>query len=234
MTDWPDPPQVGDDDELELVKLRYEGQLTAHADRLREEAERAARVQDHALQRERASWAAEYALAKSVHDARLEVGRGAIERSRAGAEFVRNAAAGIVGLYTGILGVTFATSEGATPLPAEGVVPAAFLAFALVFATAYVAFLRPAPSLPAPLTHSSLPVFQERRLDRFVQWVANYAFHRAYALHAAVFNLAFGALFLPAPFIDWTGLWLWLPAGFCMALGLLLPVKTKPSLAPAG
>lgn len=229
---WPDPPKVGSGgDELELAKILYEAQVTAHADRLREEAERAAREHQDELERRRAAWAAEYALEKSVHDARLEVARGSIERSRAGAEFVRNAAAGIVGLYTGILGVTFATTEGATPLPAEGVVPAVFLGFALVFATAYVAFLSKAPSLPPPAPHSALRVFQESRLNRFVQWVSNFAFHRAYTLHAAVFNLAFGALFLPAPFIDWSGTALWVPAGFALAFGLLLPVKTKPTLS---
>ena len=62
---------------------------------------------DEDWQREKVDWDADVALYKTIYDARVEVLKGTIARAQAGAEFVRNGAAGIVTLYTGVLGLVF-------------------------------------------------------------------------------------------------------------------------------
>lgn len=104
--------------------------------------------------------------------------------------------------YTGVLGLAFATTEHGEPLPARGVASAIFLGLALAFASAYAALLARTPPPPAPTPHAQLEVFQERRLNAFVDWVSSIAFGRLYFLHASVISLGLGVLFLPAPFLD--------------------------------
>jgi hypothetical protein len=57
-------------------------------------------------ERERAAWSAEYADSQLVHQARIEVAKETVARAYSAADFVRNAAASIVTLYTGVLGIT--------------------------------------------------------------------------------------------------------------------------------
>jgi hypothetical protein len=168
----------------------------------------------------------ELARAKSVHDARLGVAQASIERGRSGAEFVRNAAAAIVTLYTGILGVAFATGSGNTPLPARGLAPAVFLGLAVTFASAYVALISNVPSARAPAPHSNLEVFQERRLQVFMFWVVRIALGRVYFLHASVLTLGLGVLFLPAPFVAVANWVVYVAGGILLLAGLLVPVVT--------
>jgi hypothetical protein len=72
----------------------------------------------------------EQALRQSVHQARVDVAKDAVSRSRAAADFVRNAAAALVTIYTGVIGATFAVTK--EPLPERGLVPALFLGAAIV------------------------------------------------------------------------------------------------------
>jgi hypothetical protein len=123
---WPSIPSGRENDVVEYNKILYKGQVDEELARRQDAATAASKEAERDAERQKAAWDAEYALRKTVHDTRLEVAKAAIERGRAGAEFVRNAAAAIVTLYTGILGVAFATSAGAERLPARGVAPAVF------------------------------------------------------------------------------------------------------------
>jgi hypothetical protein len=214
---WPSIPSGRENDVVEYNKILYKGQVEEELARRQDAATAASKEAERDAERQKAAWDAEYALRKTVHDTRLEVAKAAIERGRAGAEFVRNAAAAIVTLYTGILGVAFATSAGAERLPARGVAPAVFLGLAVALSTAYVAFLTRAPSIQAPAPHSSLSVSQERRLNAFSDWASRITLSGAYFLHSAVVSLGWGVLLLPAPFLRVNNGLVWIVA----AIGLV-------------
>jgi formate-dependent nitrite reductase membrane component NrfD len=193
---WPQPPP-GHELEPEFLKLGFQAEIDS-----------------------------ELSTSKAIHDARVEVAKATIERGRAGAEFVRNAAAAIVTLYTGVLGVAFAATENGTPLPARGLVPAVFLGLALASASAYAALLASVPAPNAPIPHADLEIFQERRLDAFIRWVTRIALGRVYFLHASVLMLGMGVLFLPAAFLDIAS-WLVFGTGaVALLVALLLPLVT--------
>ncbi len=154
-------------------------------------------------ERERAAWAAEYADNQAIHQARIDIAKETVARAHSAADFIRNAAASIVTLYTGVLGITSALDRGEEGLfPARGILPAIFLSGAIIGATAYVALIQKPKPLQLPKPHSSLPELQERRLSSLVDWLADITLRRAYALHAAVISLAMGTAFLPAPFLQ--------------------------------
>jgi hypothetical protein len=145
---------------------------------------------------------ADFDRVKVVHDARIELAKGAVERAANGAEFVRNAAAGVVTIYTLVVGVAFGIEAGQTMLPVSGLVPALFLGAALTFASAYMAWLGHGQPVKAPKPDGSLSVMEERRINAFVEWANAIALNRAYFLHAAVLSLGVGGALLPAPFFS--------------------------------
>lgn len=147
------------------------------------------------------AWTAEYDRAKVIHDARVELAKGAVARAQAGAEFVRNAATGIVTIYQGVLALTFGIAAGQHTIPVSGLLPAVLLGLALTFACAYMAWLSVPPAVASPEPSASLQVYEARRLNVFSRWVSGIAMDRAYALHAAVLALGAGVVLLPVPFL---------------------------------
>jgi hypothetical protein len=144
---------------------------------------------------------AELDLNAEYYKAIFEVGKGTLERSRAGAETVQKAAAAIVTLYTGLLAVTFSVAE--RPLPPRGAVPAILLGSAIVLSTFYVAFLGRSGKrfVEAPTATSSLRENELERAVAFLTWMRESALRRAYFLRASVLALGFGVMLLPAPFV---------------------------------
>jgi len=238
VSDWPALPRTdpaNDTRELELLKVLYEGQISEYAAQLRDVVTERVAVEGRTWEREKDQWtraeasqAAEEALYKAVHDARIELAKTAIERGRAGAEFVRNAAAGIVTLYTAILGVAFSVTKDAqaAPIDAVGIVPAIFLGVALVLATAYVALLGKQPDMAPPQPHSIYRTMQERRLSAFTNWASSLALSRVIFLHASVIALGFGVLFLPVAFLDVSSSVVGLATGIALALTVVIPYFT--------
>jgi hypothetical protein len=238
MSEWPALPRDdadADERELDLLKVLYASQVADYAARLRDGVADAVRSYEHEWEREKDQWeraqasqAAEEALYKAVHDARIELAKSAIERGRAGAEFVRNAAAGIVTLYTAILGVAFSVTKEAqaTPIDAVGIVPAIFLGVALVLATAYVALLGREPVMDPPQPHSNYRTMQERRLSVFTNWASSLALSRVIFLHASVIALGFGVLFLPVAFLDVSSSVVGLVTAVALALTAIIPFFT--------
>ncbi len=179
----------------------------ALVDEVRQLRQRLAQAQDtetvERWERERAAWAAEYTDSQAIHQARIDIAKDTVARAHSAAEFIRNAAASIVTLYTGVLGITSALDRGEEGLfPARGILPAIFLSGAIIGATAYVALIQKPKPFQPPKPHSSLPELQERRLSSLVDWLADITLRRAYALHAAVISLAVGTALLPAPFLQ--------------------------------
>lgn len=224
---WPAPPP-GHEDDPELRKILLQAEADAELARRREAAEQAAAEAALGRELQKSAQATEDELAKAVHAARLEIGKTAIDRGIGAAEFIRNAAAAIVTLYTGVLGVAFATGEDSTPLPARGIVPAVFLGLAITCAAGYVALLAKADQTSAPKPHSSLPIFQERRLNAFIEWTSKIALDRVRFLHSAVLSLGLGVLLLPVAFVDISDL----VAGIVAVAGLLV-VYFGPANKPA-
>ncbi len=158
--------------------------------------------------RRTAAYAAHYAILKSVIDARLTTITAATDRAARAAEFCRNAAAAVVTLYTGLLGLTYSVKDG-TPLSPAGAAPAVFLAASLVFASAYAAFLTPGRGTSEPQPHSALTVQQELKIDAYAQWVNELVSRRSWALRGAVLCLGAGVVLLPAPFLRWEASSIW-------------------------
>jgi hypothetical protein len=237
---WPPLPKFTETDQLELLKIRYQA-VVDEVTRLRKEvAEADQREISEGWQRGRETQANEYLLDQAIHQARIEVAKASLERSYKAAEFVRNAAAAIVTLYTGILGVSFATSKDAKvgPLPARGLLAAVFLALAIVLSTAFVALLQRPRSLSPPKPSSVLREYQDRRLNAFVEWTTKLSLQRAYLLHASVISLGWGTAFLPAPFLaafgGAAGWWAVLAAfvsTFTLPIITIIPVRNPSSIA---
>jgi hypothetical protein len=167
----------------------------------------------------------EQALRQSVHQARVDVAKDAVSRSRAAADFVRNAAAALVTIYTGVIGATFAVTK--EPLPERGLVPALFLGAAIVFSAAYTAFATRPRDAPVPALPTNLLEREIQRLNAFVEWANGVVVRRLFCLHAAVLSLGAGALLLPTPFLGWSDLAVWLAAIVGAALTLVASIFTS-------
>lgn len=220
--EWPAPPKKDDEEELDLLKIGYQGRIDewkAQLDQTRDletksadaERERAKSERQHVLEQQTKRYAADLALEQIRYesDVRLheafhaniaEIAKGGMERSRSGAEFVEKAAAAVAGLYTGLLGLVFVAKDN--PLPSRGLIPAMFLGLAVVLAFAYLAFLKKPSSIAGIPARATLREAQEERTWFLVRWVRAGIMNKKYAIRAAVIALGFGVAFLPAPFLE--------------------------------
>lgn len=130
----------------------------------------------------------------SFYLAAYEVTKASVTRARAGAEWVEKAATGILALYSGALTVSFSVTDN--PLPLRGVIPAVFLAMALVFAAFYLGFPSQWTSISPPQESTKQAWFAE-----FGRWMEELVNRRTNYLRASLVALAFGAVFLPAAFV---------------------------------
>jgi len=151
------------------------------------------------ISRAQAEVVAELGLNAEYYKAIYEVAKEGIDRARAGAELVQKAAAAIATVYTGVLALAF--SVASHPLPSRGLIPAAFLALAIVLSTAYLAYLSKPRDVDAPTPKGSLRENEYERARSFILWTRSGALNRSYALRASVLSLAAALLFLPAPFV---------------------------------
>jgi hypothetical protein len=181
---WPEP-GGGSAQELELLKAK----LAWLSERAKEQGLRA-----------QAEVANELELYKEFHKALVEGARSAIDRSRTAAETVQKAAAGILALYTAVLGVSFSVAEN--PLPSRGVLPALFLGAAVAGSTAYLAYLSKPRGVPGPTPQSSFRAAAMARTRTFLQWAGAPVSRRSYWLRASVIALGVSLMFIPAPFIS--------------------------------
>jgi hypothetical protein len=146
--------------------------------------------------------ASEAALVKSVHDAYLSLAQGALDRAMKRAEFLTAVVTGLTAIYTGVLGFTFSSAAGNTPLPARGLLPGIFLGLALVLASTYVAFIRAYGKSRQLLPSGLGGQLAQERLVTFFDWTFSGVLRRAWALRLSVVSLAVAVALLPIPFVD--------------------------------
>ena len=215
---WPPAAQEVDD----AAKLLYQARLDYYkelakaeqAERLQEltgtNAELLAELEGE-LARQTAQQEADAARAQATddainasiaafHNALIEVSKTAIDRARAGADTVQKSAGAIATVYTTVLAVAFSVSE--RPLPSRGLVPAILLGWAIVWSTAYLAYLSRAKAVKQPQPTTEFEEGAMRRSIAFIEWTRSAAMNRKYALRVSVFALAFGLALLPAPFVN--------------------------------
>lgn len=142
---------------------------------------------------------ADRASATAFSEAILTVAKGGIDRARGSAEFVQKGATAIFALYTGAL--TLAFSVTSNPLPARGILPSLFLGFAILLATAYLAFLTRGDRVKDPEDAAGTAQAQLNRTRTFVAWTNTSVLNRAPLLRCAVVALGIGVVALPAPFL---------------------------------
>jgi hypothetical protein len=217
--DWPPPLETGAEKGKELIfqaKIEYLKELAKakqaeDLERLKnEEAQRLAELQgkitaekgkqDADAANIAATAGAINASVAAFHAGLIEVSKAAIDRARAGADTVQKAAAAIAGVYTTILALAFSVSEH--PLPSRGVVPTILLGWAIVWSTAYLAYLSKSKQVRQPEPTTSFETGAMRRSIAFIKWTRSGAMNRKFALRVSVFGLAFGLALLPAPFVN--------------------------------
>jgi hypothetical protein len=184
---------------LDLVKARLDADIALaaadHSAALSETAaaDAADRVETKAdLDADRAADAA-------FNQAVAEVAKGAIDRARAGADFVQKAASAVFALYTGALALAF--SVGDHPLPLRGILPSIFLGLAIALSSGYLAYLTDASSVSDPQPVEGTAQAQLERTRTFIAWVHASVVNRSVFLRAAVMALGVGVFVLPAPFL---------------------------------
>jgi hypothetical protein len=207
---------------VDIEKARK--QLTVDIDKARQEAAINAE-KDRVLantEREKADWTNEYTQAQNFYTAYIDVAKDQIERAIARAEFVQTAAAAIGGVYTGVLALSFAVGEFA--LPARGILPTMFFGLSIVLAAAYLAYISLPTTVPEFSSSGTLDSRQRVRRNTFINWAGAPVNPQSYLLQMAVFSLAFGVAFLPAPYIK---------ASTLGTEALTVPVSNEPLIGGA-
>jgi hypothetical protein len=195
---------------IAVATRKYEAELAERAadtaaDRVEQAAVTAAeRVEQAAVQEAdraeaKADLDADRASAAAFSDAVLTVAKGGIDRARGSAEFVQKGATAIFALYTGALTLAFSVTNN--PLPARGILPSLFLGFAVLLATAYLAFLTRGDRVKDPADAAGVAEAQLNRIRTFVAWTNTSVLNRAPLLRCAVVALGIGVVSLPAPFL---------------------------------
>jgi hypothetical protein len=214
---WPIASNMSKEAEVEFAKLLYQAQLDEVKARLQAELdELKARWRDQAQEaterrrlvatRLENRVTAEDALRSKVHDAYLEVGKQAMERSLTRASFVATTASALSTIYTGLLALVYSVSGNAPiPMPASGIAPAVFLGISLALSVVYVSYLRESSSRRLVLPVGTGSRMQEMRLLSFLSWIAAGAFSRAWALRIAVISMGVGVSLMPLPFLRISG-----------------------------
>ena len=149
---------------------------------------------------DKAQWDSEFRLRESYYGAIIDVAKSSIDRSRDSAKYVQTAASAIAVLYSGILGLVFAATSN--PLPLRGVWAVAFLGLAVALSTAFLAFIVDGGTVNWPAPAPDLTSVQRGRVAQFTQWAQRITNNRRWAIRASVLSLAFGVLFIAAPFVS--------------------------------
>jgi hypothetical protein len=171
----------------------------------------------------------ERALFKTIHDGYVTVATASLERALQRGTFVVTAASAIVTLYTGILGVRFATGKGNQLVPARGLIPALYLGAAIALAAVYVAFLKSTTVNVSLLPTGIGGAVAENRLRTFLFWTFSSVLDRSWAIRSAVGALSIGAATLPLPFIQISaGIAWWAELGWLVVVAFAVFFRPRP------
>lgn len=200
------PPDFKDDDpELEAKKIHYQAILNLSQSAFDSAVRIIEAKEIEKLKDNEATWANEYKLAQSIHDAYIDVAKNQLRERLNRAEFIQKTAGAISGVYVAVLGLSFSVKDDA-PLPSKGIIPAIFLGLALFLSAVYASFLTESGEMKGPISNGRLGTLQPARLNTFILWTIHPVLKRKYWLQAAVISLGIGVLLLPLPYIaiaDW-------------------------------
>ena len=204
---WPQLPQVEvGDPQAEVKKVLYQAQVQIALTRQQLAVDEKKMQDAEDIDSRKAGWAYDYAVREVLHNAYVDVIKGAIDRSQSRAQYIQTAAAAISTAYAAILALSFkADGTAAHPLPARGIVPTFFLGLAIAFSAIYLSYIGRGSSVPGPSAGASLIENEERRLETFVAWASLPILARIYFLQAAVISLAVGIALLPIVYTHFTG-----------------------------
>jgi hypothetical protein len=184
----------------------------------------------------------------SIVAAYIQVAQASLDRAISRGQYITTAAGAIVTAYTTLIGATYSSSSKLSVVNPTALIPPAFLGIAIVFAVAYIAFLKQSPSPKNLLLHGDHLYTEDDeiaakdldyRLRIFCYWTYGGVRDRSGYLHMSVYALAIGVALLPISFLKLSGSdgWKILGAGLvallaaAVALHLNHKFKVSPSLA---
>lgn len=220
---WPPVPEELKDKELmmaglELYKTRLKWKFTLRNDSL----ERSKSEVQNNFEREKADFANEFATFQAVNQAYVDAAKDSMSRSIERASFIEKASGSLVGLYTGLLALTFAAA-GSDKLGITGFAPAIFLGLAFVLAAVYIAFIVQPGWVEAEPAGDTLVSGQIARRNTYILWITEAVLRRRYFLQAAVISLGVGLVYLPAPYIEQFDEKFWELVGAGLIVTFVLP-----------
>jgi hypothetical protein len=200
--------------QIDGVKARYQAQIDEIKARWRDEAANATEHRKLDAAREDSVSSAEGRLREAVHNAYLEVAKGALDRSLQRANFLVAATGAIATTYTGLLALVYSVSATKpNPLPVSGLFPAFFLGLSLVLGAFYVVYIRAGTMRGHYIPTGTGAQIQERRLLFFIGWVMGSVNQRAWALRTSIVSLGVGLVLIPLPFLKVSSVLAWGAAG---------------------
>jgi hypothetical protein len=129
-----------------------------------------------------------------------DLSKSSVERSRTAAATVQSASAALVAVYTGVLALAFSVTDN--PLPLRGLLAPIFLGAAVVFSTAYVAYIVPRlRAFPVPSPEGSPDKVSLDRLQVYADMASDIVSRRSWTMRAAVVSLGVGLAYMALPFI---------------------------------
>jgi hypothetical protein len=202
----PPPPAAFGDSEsnsVDLAKLQYTEQLDAWLERYKQQlSDSAVRAALEATRFDTVR-AADTTLVQALHAAYIATSQSAIDRSLTRINVVTASIGAITTIYTGLIALVYAAkSDSGKQLTGTAIIPAVFLALALLLVAVYAAMFKNSTSEGGPLVPSGAgDGLRESRLDTFMNWCFATIGARIWALHAGIISLGFGVVSLPVPFI---------------------------------
>jgi hypothetical protein len=184
--DWPTPFAALDTKENDVLKAKLEVRMKRAEQEIDEQ--KARKETDEVLER-------------YVDQARVDLAKASVDRSRQTAEWIEKVAAGLLTVYSGFLAVSFSISE--RPLPTRALVAPILLGGAVAMAAGYLAYRPDKEPEYNPPSHRLARSRRAQLLSRFQRWIALEAGERVWSLRASVLLLGLALAFFPAPWLGW-------------------------------
>jgi hypothetical protein len=200
------PDGLCSDDESGAARARYEKELDGWLEAWKQRAADSAKEIAVSQAREDADVAAEAALLKGIHDAYIATSQSSLDRALTRMNVVTGSVAAITTIYTGLLGLVYASESGkGRQLTLVAVMPALFLGLSLFLVAIYAAMFRRKMAVLALLPTGLGGQIAETRLITFMTWCFGGVWARSWALHAGIVSLGIGVATLPLPFVQAPG-----------------------------
>lgn len=192
--------------EQDFAKLRYGQDLAAWMEEWKQEVAEAAAQATLRASRADADRAAEVTLVKSMHDAYVATTQSSLDRALTRVNVVTTSIGAVITIYTGLLALVYAAEPGkGKALSVAAIIPALFLALALLLVTIYAAMFKRSVTVGPLLPTGVGGQLAEMRLIMFMKWCFAGVLARSWALHAGIVSMGWGIATLPLPFVQLRG-----------------------------